>query len=364
MHMTRRTALSSLALGNLALTSSLGSLAAYAESDTPSRIKVGQIGTTHAHATKLSVYRASPEYEVVGIVEPDDRLWELAQKQSAFAGLRRMSREELLNAPGLKAVLVETPVKDLLTQAEVCVAAGMHVHIDKPAGESLPHLQEILQAASRQNLLVQMGYMYRYNPAVVLLREFLQNGWLGELFELHTVMSKVLGATDRQELSEYPGGSMFELGCHIIDLVIKILGIPDKVHAYPRHSSTSADGLLDNMLAVFEYPKATATVRSSVIEIDGGARRHLTVCGTGGTFHIQPLDQPTAKITLAKACGKYPAGTTEVTFPKYVRYVDDAHDMAQIIRGEKTSDYSIEHDLTVQRSLLQACGLPIEKAPS
>ena len=37
-----------------------------------------------------------------------------------------------------------------------------------------------------------MGYMYRYNPAVVLLREFLKKGWLGEVFEVHAVMSKVV----------------------------------------------------------------------------------------------------------------------------------------------------------------------------
>lgn len=321
------------------------------------RIKIGQIGVGHAHASKLSVYRASSEYDVVGVVEPNDELWSQAQSQPAFAGLKRLSRDDLLSEPGLKAVLVETQVRNLLSNARVCVDAGLHVHIDKPAGESLADFQAILDTASRKGLLVQMGYMYRYNPGMVLLREFLRNGWLGELFELHTVMSKVLGRADRNEIAEYPGGSMFELGCHVIDLVVAILGTPQRVTAFPRHSSAEADTLLDNMLAVFEYPKATATVRSSVVEIDGGARRHLTLCGTGGTFHIQPLDQPVAWVTLAKATGKYPRGTTEITLPKYSRYVDDAHDMAKILRGEKASDFPPEHDLAVQRSLLQACGL-------
>ena len=73
-----------------------------------------------------------------------------------------------LETPGLRAVLVETRVPDLLDNAEACVAAGMHVHIDKPAGESLPQFRRILDAAAREKLLVQMGYMFRYNPAVVL----------------------------------------------------------------------------------------------------------------------------------------------------------------------------------------------------
>ena len=45
---------------------------------------------------------------------------------------------------------------------------------------------------------MQMGYMYRYNPAVVLLREFLKSGWLGEVFEVHAVMSKVVEAAERR----------------------------------------------------------------------------------------------------------------------------------------------------------------------
>jgi hypothetical protein len=46
-----------------------------------------------------------------------------------------------------------------------------------------------------------------------------------------------------------------------------------------------------------------------------------------------------------------------VRFPKYSRYVADAADMAKIIHGEKASDFSYEHDLIVQETLLKACGL-------
>lgn len=327
------------------------------EATRPPRIKIGQIGVGHAHASKLSVYRASDDYEVVGVVEPDEKLRRAAESSPTYQGLKWLTRDQLLATPGLQAVLVETQVRDLLANARVCVDAGKHVHIDKPAGESLADLKQILEIATQKKLLVQMGYMFRYNPGVAMLREFLKHGWLGEVFEVHTVMSKVVGAGDRKRLAEYPGGSMFELGCHVLDLVVGILGAPQKVTAFPRHSSVSEDALLDNMLAVLEYPRATATVRSSVIEINGGERRHLTVCGTEGTFHIQPLDNPSAKITLLKPQGKYKAGTHEIQLPKYARYVDDARDMARIIRGEKTSDFPPAHDLAVQTALLAACGL-------
>jgi predicted dehydrogenase len=326
----------------------------------PPRIKIGQIGVGHAHATKLSAYRRSQDYEVVGIVEPDARLREEAKSKETYSGLPWMTREQLLNVPGLRAVLVETRVRDLLDAAEAGVNAGLHVHLDKPAGESLPQYRRILETAEQKRLWVQMGYMYRYNPAVVLLREVLRRGWLGDVFEVHAVMSKVVGPAERTDLASYRGGIMFELGCHVIDLVVGVLGAPARVTPYPRHSSRLDDAPLDNMLAVFEYPGATATVRSSALEVDGAERRHLIVCGTEGTFHIQPLDNPSARVTFSTPRGPYREGYQNVPFPRYTRYVDDAADMARVIRGEKESDFPPRHDLAVQRSVLQACGMSIE----
>ena len=105
------------------------------------RIAIGQIGVGHAHANKLSVYRKSADYQVVGIVEPDAELRKRAETQDVFRGLPWLTQEQLLGTPGLQAVLVETRVSDLLATAEACVAAGKHIHLDKPAGESLPQFR-------------------------------------------------------------------------------------------------------------------------------------------------------------------------------------------------------------------------------
>jgi predicted dehydrogenase len=118
---------------------------------------------------------------------------------------------------------------------------------------------------------------------------------------------------------------------------------------------------MDNMLAVFEYPRATATIKSSAMEVDGGERRHLVVCGVEGTFHIQPLDNPSARVALSKPRGTYRRGYQDIAFPKYTRYVDDAADMARILRGEKPTDFPYSHDLMVQTAVLQASGLPLDR---
>lgn len=334
-------------------------LALYGQSTKP-RIKVGQIGVGHAHANKLSVYRASADYEVVGVVEPNAKLREQAQRHAAYQGVPWMTEEQLLNVADLQVVLVETEVRDLLEVGHRAISAGKHIHLDKPAGESLPKFRKLLQDAEKQKLLVQLGYMYRYSPAVKLLREFVKAGWLGEPFEVHAVMSKVIDAATRRQLGEYQGGTMFELGCHVIDLVVGVLGRPTKVSPYPQRVAKTEDKLLDNMLAVFEYPGALATVKSTALEVEGFDRRHLVVCGTEGTFHIQPLDNPAARVALSKARGEYRSGVQEIKFPKFPRYVEDAADMARVLRGEQEFGFSYQHDLNVQTAVLEASGLPID----
>ena len=59
---------------------------------------------------------------------------------------------------------------------------------------------------------------------------------------------------------------MYIFAGHLIDLVLMILGKPDKVTPFLKQ--TRNDGLIDNGLAVLEYPRATATVRVSVEEVE------------------------------------------------------------------------------------------------
>lgn len=359
--MQRRQFLKSTAVGGAALAMLNAAGGAADEKGTRGpKIKVGQIGVGHAHAGKLSVFRQSGDYEVVGIAESNEELRKAAQSNPAYADLPWMTQEQLLNVPGLQLVLVETKVRDLLSAAEACVAAGKHVHLDKPAGQSLPQYRRILASAERQGLLVQMGYMFRYSPAVQMLNRWLKEKWLGDIFEVHAVMSKVVAPASRLQIAEFSGGMMFELGCHVIDLVVKVLGRPLQVTPYVQHASPVKDSLMDNMLAVFNYPRAIASVKSSALEVEGFERRHLVVCGTEGTFHIQPLDNPSAHVALSTPRGEFRKGTQQIQFPKYERYVDDAADIARVIRGEKATEYSYEHDLHVQETVLLASQMPTD----
>jgi len=334
------------------------------------RIKIGQIGTAHEHASgKMHTFRKlSDHYEVVGIVEADSERRKKAENASVYQGVKWMTEEELFNTKGLKAVAVETYVPDLTATAARCIDAGMHIHLDKPGSETIGPFKKMLDEAGRRGLIVQLGYMYRNNPAIQFCQRAVREGWLGQVFEGHAVMSRYHTPTYRKYLGQFRGGSMYIFGCHLIDLVVSMFGKPDRVTPYLRQIRDDVK-VNDNDLAVLEYPRATVTIRTTSLEVDGYRRRQLTVCGDNGTIDIRPLAhldiRPQPPLTLQFALDKprdpYKKGYQEVPFPPMPgRYDEQLLELARIIRGEIANPYPLSHELLVQEVLLAACGCPAE----
>ncbi|MDC0268115.1 Gfo/Idh/MocA family oxidoreductase [bacterium] len=321
-------------------------------------IRVGQIGTGHAHAAgKWKALRENTDMEVVGLVETHAGRRVAAEQNPVYSGAAWMSMKELLAVDGLRLVAVETEVGELLQTAEACLRRGIHIHLDKPAGSDLAHFERLVALARSQKRIIQMGYMFRYNPAFELCVRAVREGWLGKVFSVEAVMSKKSGDHVRQGLAAFEGGTMFELGCHVIDAIVFLFGKPQKVHAFNRYSRKPADPLADNQLAVLEYPDLVATVRSALIEVDGFARRQLVVCGENGTLEIRPLEPPSVRLTLENPMGGFKRGVQTVEFGKSERYHGDFRDLVLAIRGQKKMAFSLDHDLAVQETVLRAGGM-------
>ncbi len=327
------------------------------------RIKIGVIGTKHAHASgKVDAIRKYPDlFELVGVVEPDAKQRAAAADRKTYAGVRWMTEEELLATPGLQAVGVETHVRDLVATGLRCVKAGKHIHLDKPAGVSLSACRSLHAEAQRRGVTIQMGYMLRYNPAFQFLFEVLKKGWLGEITEVSCMMGKKMSDAGRKELAEFEGGGMFELACHIIDAVVYVLGRPDSVTAFTHRTQPGKDTFADNQLAVFDYQNAVATIRCNHVDPLGGPRRQFNVTGTEGTLEIRPLEPPKVRLGLDRPRDKFKRGFQDVPMPKAPgRYDAEFLDLARIIRGEKQLAWSHEHDLNVQEAVLRASGMTVD----
>jgi len=316
------------------------------------RLKIGQIGTQHAHAGgKMQSVRALGEiWEVVGIAEPTGPV-----KSDVYKGLAQLTETELLAMPEVKAVAVETAIQDSCATAMRCIQAGKHIHLDKPGSLDHATFRDMRLEAEKRGLTVQMGYMLRYNPAFELLFKAVREGWLGEITEIDAAMGKLADSKTRTQLGALPGGGFFELACHVTDAVLTVMGKPKSVHAFS--TPVGSDGMKDNQMAVLEYTKATAVIRCNHADPFGGLRRRFNVTGTEGTLEILPLESGRVNLCLSKACGGFKKGNQSLNLevPKD-RYADEFLDLAKIVRGEKKLAWDAQHDIAVHETVLRASG--------
>jgi predicted dehydrogenase len=324
----------------------------------PERIRIGLLGAGHGHAGgKLQVLQASPEFEVAGVAEANPEVRERCQSQGPFATAQWVSEDELLEDRSLAAVAVEGRVQDNLALARRALEAGKHVHLDKPAGASLPEFRAVLDLARRRNLLLQMGYQFRYNSGFAFVREAVRQDWIGEVFSIHGTISSTIAPASRADLAVFPGGMMFDLGCHLIDAMVDFLGRPHAVTPFLRHDSLIKDTLADNTVAVLQFERALAVLETAAMEVGAGQRRQFAVCGTEGTVIVQPIEPPEVHLCLREPKAGYRSGWQAIPVENIPRYVRDFEEFAGCIRGERQPSYDYDHDEAVQEVVLKASGM-------
>ena len=192
-------------------------------------IRIAQIGLSdYNHGMQIwnSINENSDIFEVVGYALPENER-ELAPKRvGIYDGFREMTVEEILNDKTIQAVTIETEEKHLLKYAIMAAKAGKHIHLEKPGSQSLEEFTELVEILKNSNTVFHVGYMYRYNPYICELKNQIKNGELGEIISVEAQMNCIHPKNVREWLSAFPGGMMFFLGCHLIDLIYSIQGEP------------------------------------------------------------------------------------------------------------------------------------------
>ncbi len=315
------------------------------------RIRIGFLGGSHSHAVgKAKAIKGLSDWELIGVAEKSPKIAAAYEEM----GVPIVSREAILGDGSIPVVAVESAVKDHETDAVDVLRAGKHVHIEKPIAWTRAGLEAIEREARARKRLVQGGYMWRYNPGFQKAIEAAKSRWLGDVYLVRGMMNTLIAAERRPEWAVFKGGQMFEMGGHLIDPIVRILGKPQRVQSVLRKHGKYNDDLLDNTVAVLEYPSALAIVQSSTLQPGAGAHRVFEVQGTNGTAVIRPLEQPVFEIDLAKAAGPYKAGRQRIEFPRYERYVDDYVELAAVLRGQRSLIVPLEHEIAVNDVLLRA----------
>lgn len=327
------------------------------------RVRVGFIGSEHIHGPYVlrSVLKLPDEFEIVGWCDvretPGGRTYE------PYQTLNKMPLEQILADKSIEAVMIETAEWDSLDVAFACAEAGKHIHLDKPAGMDCAKFEKVLSLQKKNGKVLSMGYMYRSNATVRYMLDRVREGKLGTIHEVNCRMSTTHSPEDRALLNKYPGGMMYFLVCHLIDLTVTMMGVPEEI--IPTVVTHTVNGLSspDDATVLMRYKNGTSVSRACSLEIAGFSRRECSVCGDRGTIEVRPLEEP-ALLRETYADYKMRGGEcywNNVFIPQYTdRYVQMMTDYASMVRGELVNPYSYEYEARLQRIVLAACGMNVD----
>lgn len=335
------------------------------------KIKIAQIGAGHDHAMSAitTLKMQSDLYDFIGyaVVDGDETVYD--NNLWAFEGSKKMTVDEILNYPGLDAVCIETEDRRLTEFAIKAAEKGLHIQMDKPGSESDEDFDRLIDLVTEKNLVFHLGYMYRYNPAVIKLKEDIKAGKLGEIYAVEAQMNCMHSVGKRNWLGNYPGGMLYYLGCHLIDLVYGICGMPQEVIPLSMPIGTDDVTADDFGMAVFRYKNGVSFVKSTAVEVGGFERRQLVVCGTKGTVELKPFEWLDADST--GVCQLQTTGVREAfdesyqgwhikgayhDTPVYGRYDAMFRAFATYVNGEKKNPFDYEYERELHKLILKACG--------
>ncbi|MBC8453120.1 MAG: Gfo/Idh/MocA family oxidoreductase, partial [Chloroflexi bacterium] len=294
------------------------------------KLRMAQYGTKHGHAQGvLQVMLDHPEVEVTGVYEPDVARRKQVENSGGWNQVKFVdSPSEFLDDPSVVCIASEGANKESLGFTEEIVTAGKHVFYDKPAGDDYQRFERVVEKVRAQGTMLQMGYMFRKHDGFERIANWARSGFLGHIFQVRAHMSTWIPEknpegiqTGREGLAHFKGGIMYDLGGHMLDQVVWLLGRPNKVSRFFQNSASETREMMDNTLGVFEYTNAIATVDIAAIESRPMARR-FEVYGTKGSAIMEPFEPAdTIQLTLEEDQGEFNKGINIVKIEDRARYV-------------------------------------------
>jgi predicted dehydrogenase len=219
-------------------------------SSAPPPLRLGVVGCGRVFERfHLPAIVRIPTIELVAACDPDPSRLRWATHQTHYA-----TAAELLNHPGLDAILILTPPAHHAEAAVRALDSGLHVLVEKPMALNRAEGRRMVQAAHRAGRRLQVGFSRRYREPYRCLRAALQGVDRSQLrtarFELSFPTSSWGAHTDFLGNEAQGGGVFDDVLSHQVDLIGWLLGTPNEVRAETDPSAeaiVSADLRLDSL---------------------------------------------------------------------------------------------------------------------
>ena len=239
-------------------------------------IGVGAMGRNHAR-----VYAEYDKVELVGVADSNESLAEDVASKYHVKAYRNY--QDLLAKERPEAVSVAVPTAMHEEVGSAVLQAGAHVLIEKPIASTVEDGKRLMALADAQGRKLMVGHIVRFNPAIRALREKMQAGELGRIFQIVCRRVGPFPARIRDV------GVVVDLAPHDIDVMRYLTGEePETVYAQiARRVHTDHEDLVFGML---QFPSGM-TGALEINWLTPTKVRETLVLGERGMFRVDDLTQ-------------------------------------------------------------------------
>jgi len=178
---------------------------------------------------------------------------------------------DILNDSRVDAVVIATPARTHFELARAALIAGKHVLVEKPLTLNTREAEELILLAERHHRVLMVGHTFEYNPAVLKIKELLDDGQIGDVYYAYSVRVN-LGRVQRDL------NALWSIAPHDVSIMLFLLGqMPLEVSA--RGTSHLNNGIEDVVFVTLLFPNnILAHIHASWL--DPSKVRQMTIVGS------------------------------------------------------------------------------------
>ncbi|HLY39963.1 MAG TPA: Gfo/Idh/MocA family oxidoreductase [Terracidiphilus sp.] len=218
-----------------------------------------------------------------------------------YPGLRTCrTLDELLSDSTIDLVVVTTPSGTHFEIARQVLEAGKHAVVDKPTATSAAEVADLSRLASARDLHLIPFHNRRWDNDFRTVHKLIHEGSLGHLVHVHSCFDRWSPGASRKPWKDDPdqgGGTLLDLGTHLVDQALVLFGKPKSVSAEVRRER-GGEGSNDSFTLRLFYETLLVTLEANALSSLARPRFHLR--GTHGNFWkpgVDPQEAALAKIT-------------------------------------------------------------------
>jgi predicted dehydrogenase len=244
-------------------------------------IKTAVIGSGSMGKNHARVYNELPEAELVAVCDSNAGLSASLAKQYNVPVYT--DYHEMLENEKPEAVSVAVPTALHFEVASACLSAGAHVLVEKPLAATLEEGRCLIDQARQAGLQLMTGHIVRFNPALQVLKQKIDAGEMGRIFQIFCRRVGPFPARIRDV------GVVIDLATHDLDIMRYLTGL-DPIRVFAETEQRIHTDHEDLLLGMLRFPDRV----TGCLEINWltpAKVREVLVLGEHGLFRVDDLTQ-------------------------------------------------------------------------